>query len=131
MKLLILLFGMFLISHVATSEESNTRENSVQFTNSESFSFEGTEPFWSLEINKDSLFLDLYTDTIYRMTASFSEKSARGNSIGFRNETIAGIINETWEGYCDYSISEEDSLAYEIFFTFNNKTFKGCGKKLN
>ena len=63
------------------------------------------------------------------MRATFVEKSVNGNTIGFFNGEIYGIINENWEHNCCYSITEKDSLPYEIFFVFEGKTYRGCGEK--
>lgn len=92
------------------------------------YSFEGTEPFWQMEIHNDSILLFCDNKEV-QMRATFAEKSVNGNTIGFSNDEIYGIINENWEHNCCYSISEKDSLPYEIFFVFEGKTYRGCGEK--
>ena len=90
--------------------------------------FEGTEPFWQMEIHNDSILLFCDNKEVH-MRATFAEKSVNGNTIGFSNDEIYGIINENWKHNCCYSIAEKDSLPYEIFFVFEGKTYRGCGEK--
>lgn len=120
-------FLLILVSCVTPREEKEMSNKQRLAKNNSSYSFEGSEPFWSLKIEHDSLFLDLYTDQVYSMLVVFSEKSTNGNTIGFRNNEICGIINESWDKNCYHAITDQDSLGYEIFFTFKSKTYKGCG----
>lgn len=100
--------------------------DSVKNTGRE-YHFEGTEPFWRMEIQNENLFLYCSNKEV-RTKVSFAEKSANGNTIGFTSKEISGIINESWDHNCCYAVTEEDTLPYEIFFVFEGKTYRGCGK---
>ena len=91
------------------------------------YQFEGSEPFWRMEIQNENLFLYCSNKEV-RTKVSFAEKSANGNTIGFTSKEISGIINESWDHNCCYAVTEEDTLPYEIFFVFEGKTYRGCGK---
>jgi uncharacterized membrane protein len=88
-------------------------------------SFEGTEPFWSLEIKKNNYEFTGAGKTI-KGNAAFSKKSERGVSYAFKDGELFGVINKSATGLCDYAITE-DSAAYEIFLSFKGVTYQGCG----
>lgn len=89
--------------------------------------FEGTEPFWSLEIQNNNYTLHCNND-IRKGKLSFSIKSSRGESVAFNNSNIFGIINKNENGICDYAILEKDSINFDIIFSYNNQTYRGCGE---
>lgn len=92
------------------------------------FLFEGSEPFWRLEIKNDSIHLIGEYD--YSDKVNYAKSSSRGETFGFSSKNIYGIINKTWgKEVCEYAVTEEDSLSYEILFAFRGKTYRGCGKK--
>lgn len=111
-----------------TDSNTSSQPTEAQKTPTQEYIFEGTEPFWQMEIHNDSILLFCDNKEV-QMRATFVEKSVNGNTIGFSNDEIYGIINENWEHNCCYSISEKDSLPYEIFFVFEGKTYRGCGEK--
>ena len=108
------------------SEPDNPADSAPDFVCE--YHFEGTEPFWEMDIQNDSLILFCDNKEVI-MKVSFAEKSANGNTIGFSNDKISGIINESWDHNCCYAVTEEDPLPLEIFFVFEGKTYRGCGKK--
>ena len=61
-------------------------------------------------------------------TLKFSQKAERGESLAFHNQQLYGIINLNWYNTCELAITEKDSLPYEIYFSFDNVTYKGCGE---
>ncbi len=89
--------------------------------------FEGSEPFWSLKI-KDNQFLLHCNNKNVKGTLDISEKSAEGESIAFFDHKIYGVINHNWYNRCELAVTEKDSLPYEIYFSFENITYKGCGE---
>lgn len=131
---LFLIFSIFFLSsgcirHIDNSSLYEKQQNNKAFSSSQIFhyTFEGTEPFWQMEILKDSIFL-FCSNKEKRMQVSFAEKSENGNTIGFANDSLYGFINENWDYDCCYAITEKDSLPYEIFFVFEGKTYRGCGE---
>ena len=123
----LLLFALLLCVACTDSNTSSQLTEAPQ-TPTQEYIFEGTEPFWQMEIHNDSILLFCDNKEV-QMRATFVEKSVNGNTIGFSNDEIYGIINENWEHNCCYSITEKDSLPYEIFFVFKGKTYRGCGEK--
>ena len=123
----LLLFALLLCVACTDSHTSSQPTEALQ-TPTQEYIFEGTEPFWQMEIHNDSILLFCDNKEV-QMRATFAEKSVNGNTIGFSNDEIYGIINENWKHNCCYSISEKDSLPYEIFFVFEGKTYRGCGEK--
>ena len=123
----LLLFALLLCVACKDSNSSSQPTEAPQ-TPTQEYIFEGTEPFWQMEIHNDSILLFCDNKEV-QMRATFAEKSVNGNTIGFSNDEIYGIINENWKHNCCYSISEKDSLPYEIFFVFEGKTYRGCGEK--
>ena len=111
-----------------TDSNTSSQPTEAPQTPTQEYIFEGTEPFWQMEIHNDSILLFCDNKEVH-MRATFAEKSVNGNTIGFSNDEIYGIINENWKHNCCYSISEKDSLPYEIFFVFEGKTYRGCGEK--
>ena len=125
MKHLLPFFALLLL--VSCSSKHDNPADSAQDIVCE-YHFEGTEPFWEMDIQNDSLILFCDNKEVI-MKVSFAEKSANGNTIGFANDKISGIINESWDHNCCYAVTEEDPLPLEIFFVFEGKTYRGCGKK--
>ena len=123
-----LLFLALLLCAACTDSNTSSQLTEAPQTPTQEYIFEGTEPFWQMEIHNDSILLFCDNKEV-QMRATFAEKSVNGNTIGFSNDEIYGIINENWEHNCCYSITEKDSLPYEIFFVFEGKTYRGCGEK--
>lgn len=123
---LLFLTAFCLIS--CTDSNTSPQLTEAPQTPTQEYIFEGTEPFWQMEIHNDSILLFCDNKEVH-MRATFAEKNVNGNTIGFSNDEIYGIINENWKHNCCYSISEKDSLPYEIFFVFEGKTYRGCGEK--
>jgi len=109
-------------------EENNTNKSVLHKSLNLSFNFEGSEPFWTLNIENDSV--SLFIDNEYRGKIEISEKSKDGEFFGFQNKDMFGVINKTWENYCWHAVTEKDSLAYEIYFVFKSRPYRGCGEKL-
>ncbi|MBQ7489601.1 MAG: hypothetical protein IJP65_03060 [Bacteroidales bacterium] len=123
---LLFLTALCLLS--CTDSNSSPQLTEAPQTPTQEYIFEGIEPFWQMEIHNDSILLFCDNKEVH-MRATFAEKNVNGNTIGFSNDEIYGIINENWKHNCCYSISEKDSLPYEIFFVFEGKTYRGCGEK--
>lgn len=88
--------------------------------------FEGTEPFWRLELDNGKYELDIQNKTLTG-NFIFSNKASRGKTISFQDKDIFGFINQSPSRYCDYAITDEDSLSYEVFLHFKKVAYKGCG----
>lgn len=116
----LLVFYSILIS--GCTNQNNTQQNISMYNGR----FEGTEPFWLLEIENNNYTLhcnnEISTGKLY-----FSNKSSREESIAFNNSTIFGIINRSENSICDYAILEKDSVNFDIIFSYNNQTYRGCG----
>lgn len=91
------------------------------------FVFEGSEPFWNMEIKKNNIKLNW--DNRYNENVLFSKVASRGETFGFSNKRIYGIINKCFNKKCEYAITDNDSLSYEIIFVYKGHTLKGCGER--
>ncbi|MBZ4192668.1 hypothetical protein [Niabella beijingensis] len=88
--------------------------------------FEGNEPFWNMEI-RDNLFIlhcvnDTEKDTLY-----LSKKEAHSETYAFHSKKAFGIIRKS-DGHCKLDITEEEGPTHEIYFSYKNATYRGCGK---
>lgn len=119
---------IFILSSVFSCNFKNEKVQTSSYKEY-TFSFEGTEPFWRLDINNNNI--NLFINNEYSSRVEFSKLASRGETLGFKNQNIYGFINKNWEGNCDFSISEIDLLNYEIFFVYNGKAYKGCGYKVD
>ena len=88
--------------------------------------FEGSEPFWSLEVENNTFTLHCVNDT---ETGSIllSEKQAHSETYAFRGTNFFGVIRKPWEGCCELDITEEENPTHEIYFSYKGKTYMGCG----
>ena len=96
---------------------------------SSSYAFEGSEPFWTLDLIKDSVHFSV-DDQDYSGVVEVSSRTAHGETFGFHNEVVYGFYNKTWSNYCDLAVTEKDPMAYEIYFVFKSKAYKGCGERI-
>ncbi|WP_157986489.1 hypothetical protein [Chitinophaga alhagiae] len=90
--------------------------------------FEGSEPFWNMKISNDTLVLHCI-NTIEKDTFYFSGKQAHTNTWAFRGKHVFGVIRKS-SGTCQLDITEEENPTHEIYFSYKNVTYMGCGKLL-
>jgi len=87
--------------------------------------FEGNEPFWSIEIKNNIFILHCNNDSV-KDTLFLSKKQAYTETYAFRSKKVFGIIRKSSQG-CNLDITEAPNPAYEIYFSFNDTTYMGCG----
>jgi len=116
-----------------SSESVDFKENlPSEPVNTTHFKFTGSEPFWSLEIKGDSLFIEMLAmNSSYAGPVQLSEKSQNGETYGFKSGNVYGVINKTWSGECSYAVTDEDPLDYAIYFVFDTTAYRGCGTKVS
>lgn len=89
--------------------------------------FEGNEPFWNMEIENNRIILhcvnDVLTDTL-----QLSRKQTHTETYAFKGQGVFGIIRESGVGGCVLDITEEEDATHEIYFSYQNITYMGCGK---
>lgn len=128
MKALNYIFALLVLVSCNTAQQGVDETSGNGFTNESSYEFEGSEPFWSMKIERDSVFLEMFNvNKTDRLKVSFAQKTHNGNSQGFTGDGIYGVIRETETGFCNLAVTEVDSLGYEIFFTYEEQTYQGCG----
>ena len=88
--------------------------------------FEGTEPFWSLEVKNNTFTLRCMND-VETGVIILSEKQTHSETYAFRGTNFFGVIRKPWEGCCELDITEEDNPTHEIYFSYKGKTYMGCG----
>lgn len=89
--------------------------------------FEGTEPFWDMEI-KDNYFILHCDNTTEKDTLYLSRKQTHTETYAFHSDNIFGIIRKSSNGGCDLDITEDGNPTHEIYFCYKNITYMGCGK---
>lgn len=92
--------------------------------------FEGTEPFWNMEIENNQVILHIVNDKLID-TLHLSDKQAHSETYAFKGRQIFGIIRESGKGGCTLDITEEDYPSHEIYFSYKNETYIGCGRLNN
>src|SRR5690554_1258982 len=74
--------------------------------------FEGTEPFWELEINDNYFVLhcvnDIVKDTLY-----FSDKQTHTETYAFKSDQVYGVLRESSKGGCILDITEDGDPTAE------------------
>lgn len=88
--------------------------------------FEGTEPFWDMEINGNQIKLHCINDVVTD-TLRFSKKQTHTDTWAFQGRHVFGIVRES-PGGCQLDITEEDNPTHEIYFNYAGATYMGCGK---
>ncbi|HWK98446.1 MAG TPA: hypothetical protein VNQ55_00800 [Parapedobacter sp.] len=88
--------------------------------------FEGTEPFWNMEINDNQITLHCIND-IVADTLRLSKKQTHTDTWAFQGRYVFGIVRESASG-CQLDITEEDNPTHEIYFHYAGATYMGCGK---
>src|SRR5690606_14800864 len=88
--------------------------------------FEGTEPFWDMEIENNRVILHCINDKIID-TVQLSKKQTHTHTYAFKGRQIFGIIRESGKGGCTLDITEELNPSHEIYFSYKDKTYMGCG----
>ena len=88
--------------------------------------FEGSEPFWSLEVKNNTFVLHCMND-VETGVILLSGKQAHSETYAFRGTNVFGIIRKPWEGCCELDITGEDNPTHEIYFSYKGKTYMGCG----
>lgn len=88
--------------------------------------FEGTEPFWEMEI-KDNYFVLHCSNDLVKDTLFLSRKQTHTETFVFQGENIFGIVRQSENG-CVLDITEEGAPSHEIYFSYKNVTYMGCGK---
>ncbi len=91
--------------------------------------FEGTEPFWSMEIENNRIILHCVNDTL-TSTFQLSAKQAHSETYAFKGQGVFGIIRKSGGGGCELDITEEEDATHEIYFSYQNVTYMGCGKMM-
>jgi|GEM_PF-1825675 len=89
--------------------------------------FEGTEPFWEMEIKDNYVVLHCIND-IVKDTLLLSRKQAHTETYAFQGNKIHGIVRHSDNGGCTLDITEEGSPTHEIYFAYRNVTYMGCGR---
>ncbi len=89
--------------------------------------FEGTEPFWNMEIKDNRIVLHCVNDNV-RDTLILSRKQAHTETYAFRGSDIHGIVRHSGKAGCSLDITEEEKPTHEIYFSYRNVTYMGCGK---
>ena len=88
--------------------------------------FEGNEPFWSLEVKNNRFTLRCMND-VETGVILLSKKQTHSETYAFRGTNFFGIIRKPWEGCCELDITEEEHPTHEIYFSYQNETYMGCG----
>jgi len=88
--------------------------------------FEGTEPFWNMEIENNRVILHCMNDKIVD-TVQLSKKQTHTETYAFKGRQVFGIIRESGKGGCTLDIAEKDYPSHEIYFSYKNETYMGCG----
>jgi len=93
----------------------------------------GTEPFWSITINDDSILLDFMNEEPEDMRIPLPEPEESGNTIRYLSETTSKIIAVTLtEENCSDSMSDL-TYSHKVEIEIKNKrdseiiSFRGCG----
>jgi|GEM_PF-6675055 len=89
--------------------------------------FEGNEPFWEMEINDNYFVLHCVND-IVKDTMYFSGKQAHTGTYAFKSDQVYGVLRESSKGGCILDITEDGDPTHEIYFSYKNVTYMGCGK---
>ncbi|MGV3762949.1 hypothetical protein [Parapedobacter sp.] len=88
--------------------------------------FEGTEPFWDIEIKDNKFVLHCINDTETGLIF-LAKKQTHTATYAFSGKHIFGIIRESTGGGCDLDITEKENPTHEIYFSYKNATYMGCG----
>lgn len=88
--------------------------------------FEGTEPFWDMEINANVIQLNLMNVSLSD-TLVLAKKQAHTNTYVFQGKHIIGVVRES-NTVCDLDITEEPNPSHEIYFSYNDVSYMGCGR---
>ena len=88
--------------------------------------FEGTEPFWRLEVKNNTFVLHCMND-VETGVIVLSEKQTHSETYAFRSTNFFGIIRKPWAGCCELDITEEENPTHEIYFSYKGRTYMGCG----
>ena len=90
--------------------------------------FYGTEPFWELSIKNGAAQGFIINDSLENEKIVFFQKTDAGSIHAFSNasQTFWGVIeHDPWNG-CSTNI-EEEIYNWNIYFVYNNRTYRGCG----
>jgi|GEM_PF-4921531 len=87
--------------------------------------FEGNEPFWNIEIKDNHFVLHCMNDTVTD-TLRLSKKQTHTDIWAFHSTYIFGIIRKSY-GTCKLDITEKENPSHEIYFSYKNTTYMGCG----
>ena len=119
-KLFFITFLFAFFSPKQVNQSATNKNAIVQLSGT----FEGYEPFWDLEIIKNKYTLKCDNVTL-KGNLIISQKSVTDTTYAFKADNFYGIINRCATKNCEYALL--DSAAFEIFFSFKGKTYKGCG----
>lgn len=89
--------------------------------------FEGNEPFWNMEIKNSRIILHCGNDELTD-TLQINKKQAYSETYAFKGRQVFGIIKKSGKGGCTLDITEEDHPSHEIYFSYKNETYMGCGQ---
>lgn len=95
------------------------------------FRFEGSEPFWSLDIQNNSFIF--YDNQEIKFSVEFFFDNQSGFNLMFQssNKKVFGLIKRVDTKFdktqaCNLSITEYYNV-FELYITINGKVYKGCG----
>jgi len=89
--------------------------------------FEGTEPFWDMEVRDNVIILNIVNDTVLD-TLFLSRKQTHTETYAFRGGHVFGIIRQSSGEGCQLDITETPNPTHEIYFSYKDVTYMGCGK---
>ncbi|WP_460766913.1 hypothetical protein [Niabella terrae] len=88
--------------------------------------FEGTEPFWSMDIENNRVILYCINDTLTD-TVQISRKQFHSETYAFKGNQLFGIIRRSGKDGCTLDIIDGEAPTHEIYFSYKNETYMGCG----
>lgn len=89
--------------------------------------FVGTEPFWNMKIS-DNHFIMHNINDLLQDTLTPSKKQAHTETYAFQSKHVYGIVRASNNGGCILDITEDEDATHEIYFSYKNVTYMGCGK---